>query len=97
MTTKLPCVYILASDRNGTLYIGVTSNLVKRIWEHKQDLIPGFTQKYGVHRLVYFEVAETMLAAITREKQIKKWNREWKLNLIEARNPQWRDLFEDIV
>ncbi|MGB8600129.1 MAG: GIY-YIG nuclease family protein [Burkholderiales bacterium] len=97
MTTKLPCVYILASDRNGTLYIGVTSDLVKRVWEHKQDLVPGFTQKYGVYRLVYFEVAETMHAAITREKQIKKWNREWKLKLIETRNTQWRDLFEDIV
>jgi putative endonuclease len=88
MTTKLPCVYILASDRNGTFYVGVTSNLVKRIWEHKQDLVPGFTQKYSVHRLVYFEVVEDMLPAISREKEIKKWNREWKLNLIESKNPQ---------
>ncbi|MCB0192566.1 MAG: GIY-YIG nuclease family protein [Anaerolineae bacterium] len=94
---KQPTVYILASKRNGTLYIGVTSNLVKRIWEHKNDLHEGFTKKYQVHRLVYFEQYPTMEAAITREKRIKKWNRQWKINLIEKNNPQWRDLWDDLV
>ena len=91
-----PAVYILASQRNGTLYIGVTSNLIKRIWEHKQDFVEGFTQKYEVHQLVYFEQHPDMLAAITREKQLKKWNRAWKLALIEKTNPDWRDLWADI-
>ncbi|MCB0192564.1 MAG: GIY-YIG nuclease family protein [Anaerolineae bacterium] len=94
---KQPTVYILASKRNGTLYIGVTSNLVKRIWEHKNDVQGGFTKKYQVHRLVYFEQHPTMEAAITREKRRKKWNRQWKINLIEKNNPQWRDLWDDIV
>lgn len=93
---KQPAVYILASQRNGTLYIGVTSDLIKRIWEHKQDLVEGFTQKYKVHQLVYFEQHQDMLAAITREKQLKKWNRAWKLALIEKTNPDWRDLWPDI-
>ena len=92
---KQPAVYILASQRNGTLYIGVTSDLIKRIWEHKNDLVEGFTQKYKVHQLVYFEQHQDMLAAITREKQIKKWNRAWKLRLIERENPEWRDLADD--
>ena len=94
---KQPTVYILASKRNGTLYTGVTSNLVKRIWEHKNDVQEGFTKKYKVHRLVYFEQHPTMEAAITREKRIKKWNRQWKIDLIEKKNPQWRDLWDDII
>jgi len=85
---KLPCVYLLASKRNGTLYVGVTSDLVKRVWEHKDDLVEGFTSKYSVHLLVYYEMHEDMLGAITREKQIKKWNRSWKLKLIERDNPK---------
>ncbi len=93
---KQPTVYILASQRNGTLYIGVTSDLVKRIWEHKNKLVEGFTQKYNVHQLVYFEQHQDMISAITREKQLKKWNRAWKLALIEKTNPDWRDLWPDI-
>jgi putative endonuclease len=84
---KRPCVYILASERNGTLYIGVTSDLATRIWSHKADSVDGFTKRYRVHRLVYAEFYETMLDAITREKQLKKWRRAWKLDLIEAANP----------
>ena len=87
-------VYILASRRNGTLYIGMTNNLVRRVWEHKQDLVEGFTKKYGVHRLVWFETAERPEAAISREKQLKKWKRAWKLELIEEGNPEWKDLYE---
>lgn len=94
---KQPAVYILASRRNGTLYIGVTSNLRQRVWEHKNDLVEGFTRKYGVHMLVYYELHASMFDAITREKQMKKWNRAWKLKLIEAHNPDWRDLYDDIV
>ncbi|MDI6745564.1 MAG: GIY-YIG nuclease family protein [Rhodocyclaceae bacterium] len=94
---KLPCVYILASRKNGTLYTGVTSNLVQRVWQHKNNLTDGFTKKYGVHTLVWFEPHETMESAITREKAIKEWRRDWKLALIEAINPQWRDLYDDIV
>jgi putative endonuclease len=93
----LPCVYILASQRNGTLYVGVTSDLVKRVWEHKNDVVEGFTQKYGVHLLVYFEQCEDMMAAIVREKQIKKWNRAWKIELIESVNSDWRDLWDTII
>lgn len=92
-----PCVYILASQRNGTLYVGVTSDLVKRVWEHKNDAVDGFTKRYGVHDLVYYELHADMLAAIAREKQLKKWNRAWKIELIETGNPGWRDLWEDIV
>ena len=94
---KQPAVYILASQRNGTLYIGVTSDLVKRIWEHKNNQAAGFTKKYQVHGLVYYELHQEMLTAITREKQLKKWNRTWKLALIEKQNPQWRDLWKDII
>jgi putative endonuclease len=94
---KQPCVYILASKRNGTLYVGVTSDLVKRVYEHKHGLADGFTKTYGVHFLVYFELREDMNTAITREKQIKKWNRAWKLELIERNNPTWKDLYENIV
>ena len=94
---KQPCVYILASKRNGTLYIGVTSDVVKRVYEHKNDLVDGFTKEYGVHMLVYLEMHETMEAAITRETQLKKWNREWKLELIEKENPDWKDLYDEIA
>ena len=94
---KQPAVYILASKRNGTLYIGVTSDLQKRSWEHKNDLLEGFTKKYGVHQLVYFELHDKMVSAITREKQLKKWNRAWKLELIEQGNPDWKDLWQEIV
>lgn len=94
---RQPAVYLLASKRNGTLYIGVTSNLPARIWQHKNDQIDGFTRKYRVHRLVYFELHEEMTAAIQREKQLKKWRRAWKIELIEKSNPEWRDLYEEIV
>ena len=97
MNEKHPAIYILASQRNGTLYIGVTSNLVKHIWEHKNNVVEGFTQRYGVHELVYFEQHSTMESAITREKQLKKWNRAWKLRLIEERNPDWCDLWPEII
>ena len=94
---KNPCVYILASHRNGTLYVGVTSNLPGRIWEHKHDQVASYTQRYGVHRLVWFEQHTSMAAAITREKSIKRWHRQWKLQLIEGINPAWRDLYPDIL
>ncbi len=94
---KLPCVYVLASKRNGTLYVGVTSDLVKRVWEHKNDLVEGFTAKYGVHLLVYYEMHADMLGAITREKQIKKWDRSWKLKLVERNNPEWKDLWPEVI
>lgn len=94
---KLPAVYILASRDRGTLYVGVTSDLVKRVWEHKSDAVEGFTRKYGVHTLVYFEMHTEMVAAIQREKQLKKWNRLWKIELIEQQNPTWRDLYPELV
>ena len=94
---KQPCVYILASERNGTLYVGVTSNLVKRVWEHKNDLVQGFTKRYGVHTLVWYEGHETMASAIAREKAIKEWRRAWKLDLIEEGNPEWKDLYEELA
>jgi putative endonuclease len=89
-------VYLLASRRNGTLYVGVTNDLVRRVWEHKQGLIDGFTKKYAVKLLVWYEETPSIEAAIQREKQIKKWNRAWKLELIEKRNPNWQDLYEDL-
>jgi putative endonuclease len=92
-----PCVYILASERNGTLYIGVTSDLVKRVWQHKNDFVEGFTKQYGVHRLVWYEVHETMESAIAREKSLKAWKRAWKLEMIEKENPQWIDLYEKLI
>ena len=94
---KLPCVYILASKRNGTLNLGVTSNLVQRIWQHKNDFVEGFTKRYGVHTLVWFEGHESMESAIAREKAIKEWKRVWKVELIENGNPTWRDLNDEIV
>ncbi len=93
--TRNPAVYILASRRNGTLYVGVTSNLPKRVWEHKNDLVEGFTKRYQVHLLVYYELLDTMADAIAREKQIKGWRRALKIKTIETANPDWRDLFAD--
>jgi putative endonuclease len=89
--------YLLASQRNGTLYCGVTSDLIKRVWEHKEGLADGFTKKYGVKMLVWFEIHEDVNEAIIREKQIKEWQRKWKLELIEKTNPHWRDLYEDLM
>jgi putative endonuclease len=94
---KQPCVYILASKRNGTLYVGVTSDVVRRAWEHRTGETEGFTKYYGVHHLVYAEFHETMADAIMREKRIKKWRRAWKLHLIERDNPQWRDLYDEYI
>lgn len=94
---KQPIVYILASKRNGTLYIGVTSDLQKRVWEHKNGITGGFTEKYQVKNLVYFEMHNDMREAIQREKLIKKWNRVWKIELIETHNKSWKDLWADIV
>ena len=89
-------VYMLASKRNGTLYIGVTNNLLKRVHQHKNDVTEGFTRKYNVHSLVYYEVFNRIQDAITREKQMKKWKRQWKMELIEKSNPNWEDLFESL-
>ena len=97
MQRRQPCVYLLASDRNGTLYLGVASDLIARIWQHREHAIDGFSHRYGVARLVWFEQHVTMEAAIEREKRIKKWNRAWKLDLIDAQNPSWRDLWPDVT
>jgi putative endonuclease len=94
---KQPTVYILASKRNGTLYIGVTSYLVKRVWEHKNNMVEGFSKRYSVHQLVWYEQHENMESAILREKRLKDWKRLWKLNLIERMNPHWQDLYDSIV
>ena len=94
---RQPCVYILASDRNGTLYVGVTSNLVGRTWQHREHVLGGFTERYDVVRLVWYEVHDTMESAILREKRIKKWRRAWKVQLIDQGNPSWRDLWPDII
>jgi len=91
------CVYILSSQRNGTLYIGVTNNLARRVWEHKNQKVDGFTKRYEVHHLVYYEIQESPESAITREKQIKKWNRLWKIRIIEEKNPEWKDLYQNIL
>jgi len=90
-------IYILAGKRNGTLYIGVTNDLIRRVYEHRNGLVEGFTNKYNVHRLVYYEKAEDSYNAIQREKRLKKWNRKWKLRLIENFNPEWRDLYFDLI
>jgi putative endonuclease len=89
-------VYIMASQRNGTLYIGVTSDLVARVWQHKQDVVSGFTRRHAVHMLAYYQQTEEMLSAIIREKQLKEWNRAWKIRLIEEMNPYWNDLYDSI-
>ncbi|MBW3550572.1 MAG: GIY-YIG nuclease family protein [Proteobacteria bacterium] len=94
---KQPAVYILASSRKGTLYTGVTSNLVGRIWQHREHIVDGFSKRYDVTRLVWYELAGSMEGAITREKQIKKWNRGWKIRLVEEANPAWKDLWSVII
>ena len=96
-TLKQPCVYIMTSGRNGTLYIGVTSDLIKRVYEHKTDAVEGFTKTHQVHSLVWFERHGTMESAILREKAIKEWKRTWKIELIEKANPYWRDLYPDLL
>jgi putative endonuclease len=90
-------VYILASKRNGTLYVGMTDNLANRVWQHRSDIIPGFTKRYGVKMLVWYEVHESRASAFTRERQLKRWNRIWKLQLIERDNPTWRDFWDEIA
>jgi len=90
-------VYILASQRNGTLYVGVTNDLVRRVWEHKQDAVPGFTKRHQIHTLVHYEVHEEIAEAIAREKRVKRWLRKWKLELIERNNPEWRDLYDSLA
>ena len=94
---KQACVYLLASRRNGTLYVGVTSNLVQRVWQHREGLAEGFTKRYGVKQLVWFELHDDMASAIRREKALKEWRRAWKIELIEKTNPGWRDCYEEIV
>jgi len=97
MNEKQPAVYILASKRNGTLYTGVTSNLTQRIWQHRNEVVEGFSEEHQTHLLVYFELHVGMEEAILREKQIKKWERKWKIRLIEKSNPYWRDLYLEVV
>ncbi len=97
MFAKSPCVYMLAGRRNGTLYVGVTSDLVKRTYEHQSSAVEGFTRKYGVHTLVWYELHDNMCSAIEREKQIKKFNRSAKLRMIELRNPEWHDLSGELI
>ena len=94
---RQPCVYLLASKRNGTLYVGVTSNLIGRVWQHKSGSLGGFTEKYRVHLLVWYEPHLTMESAIRREKQIKGWRRAWKRRLVEESNPHWRDLYDEVI
>jgi len=94
--SKTYWVYILASKRNGTLYIGVTNDLVRRVWEHREGIVPGFTKRYGVRKLVYFEAFDDIHAAIAREARLKKYKREWKMNLIQSGNVLWEDLFETL-
>ncbi len=96
MQTKQYFVYILASKKNGTLYIGITNDLIKRVYEHKNNLADGFTKKYDVHNLVYYEIHNDASSAITREKQLKKWNRQWKIELIEKTNSDWKDLYNNL-
>ena len=90
-------VYILASRPGGTLYVGVTNDLVRRVHEHKSKILPGYTKQYGVDRVVWFEIYDDPATAISREKELKKWRRDWKIRLIEEQNPEWRDLYEMIV
>jgi len=97
MIQKRPCVYILASQQNGTLYVGVTSDLANRVWQHRSNAVDGFVRDHNVHRLVFAEFHETMADAILREKRIKKWRRAWKLELIERTNPRWLDLYGELA
>ena len=92
-----PCVYMMTSERNGTLYIGVTSDLIARTWQHKNNAVDGFTKKYDVHKLVWYEPHQNMESAILKEKALKKWNRIWKLRLIEQMNPDWQDLYHQLT
>jgi putative endonuclease len=94
---RQPAVYMLTNRRNGTLYVGVTSDLVKRVWQHKNKVVEGFTSRYGLSMLVWYELHATMESAILREKAIKEWRRSWKLRLIEASNPEWRDLYTELI
>jgi len=94
---KQPCVYLLASKRNGTLYLGVTSDLIKRAWEHKNSVIEGFTKRHQIHNLVWYEQHVDMRSAIAREKSMKKWKRDWKIELIEKENPEWEDLYDSLI
>jgi putative endonuclease len=94
---KQPCVYMLSSKRNGTLYIGVTSDLIKRVYQHRNGMVEGFTKRYAVHDLVWYEVHEMMESAIQREKQLKKWLRSAKIRLLETHNPTWQDLWQQLV
>ena len=94
---KQPCVYIMASKRNGTLYTGVTSNLVQRVWQHKNNVVAGFTSKYSVHLLVWYELHQDMPSALGREKAIKNWKRAWKIREVEENNPHWEDLYEKLL
>jgi putative endonuclease len=97
MDWRQPCVYLLASGRNGTLYLGITSDLIKRVWQHRNEVVDGFTSRHHVHDLVWYEMHETMESAILREKQLKEWKRAWKLRLIEGENPEWRDLYPALL
>lgn len=94
---RIPCVYLLANQRRGTIYIGVTSRPAQRIWQHKNNVVDGFTKQYRVHNLVWYEVHETMSSAIAREKALKFWKRIWKFRLIETKNPDWKDLYEELL
>ena len=95
--SKQPAVYILSSKRNGTIYVGVTSDLLKRVWEHRNNLAEGFTKRYGVHQLVWYELHGSLESAIKREKRLKDWKRKWKVQLIEKTNPNWEDLYPSII
>jgi putative endonuclease len=97
MDRRQPCVYMLASKKNGVLYIGVTSDLVKRIWQHRNDAVEGFTHRYRIHTLVWYELHPTMESAILREKTLKRWKRDWKMRLIDESNAGWRDLYPTIL
>ncbi|UFS94438.1 GIY-YIG nuclease family protein [Nocardia huaxiensis] len=97
MDGRQPCVYILASEPNGTLYVGTTSNLAARVWQHRNDVVAGFTERYGVHSLVWYETHEMMQSAIIREKRIKRWRRAWKIRLIESVNPEWNGLYPALL
>jgi len=97
MAFRIFYVYLMASKRNGTLYTGLIGDLVRGIWEHRTDFLDGFTTRYGVHMLVYYEEHASAEDTIRREKQLKRWNRQWKINLIERANPEWRDLWEDVA
>ena len=90
-------VYIISNKKNGTIYIGVTNNLIRRIYEHKYEMVEGFSKKYGLHKLVYYEIYNTIKDAIAREKQLKNWKRNWKVKLIEKDNPEWKDLYQEIL